>query len=147
MAPDDGANIPNAGLPGASLDAEYVRRKKLREDRIRNKHPKIGGLLLALSSEPASTTAFAAGAAGERATAAQLEKSCADSVLFLHNRRLSSTSRRGDIDHIAIAPSGVGHRLKRYKDKRSKFDAAAGMRTIGNHCLSVGVTARNSWEA
>ncbi|MDP3972555.1 MAG: nuclease-related domain-containing protein [Candidatus Nanopelagicales bacterium] len=119
MATDDGPSVPDAGLPGASLDAEYMRRKQLREDRIRAKHPKIGGLVVALSGEPASTTAFATGAAGERATATQLEKSCADSVLFLHHRRLSGSSRRGDIDHIAIAPSGIWViDSKRYKDKK-----------------------------
>lgn len=120
MATDDEPSVPDAGIPGASLDAEYMRRKQLREDRIRRtKHPKIGGLVLALSSEPASTTAFAAGAAGERATATQLEKSCAESVLFLHNRRLNASSRRGDIDHIAITPSGIWViDSKRYKDKK-----------------------------
>ncbi len=104
---------------GASLDAEYVKRKNAREKRIRGKHPRLGGLILAVSSEPSTTTAFATGAAGERATAAWLEKSCGDQVLFLHNRRLSRTSRRGDIDHIAIAPSGVWViDSKHYKGKK-----------------------------
>ena len=111
--------VLETGLPGASLDAEYARRKQVREDRIRGKHPRIGGLLLALSGEPASTTAFATGAAGERATASQLEKSCAGSALFLHNRRLSRSSRRGDIDHIAITASGIWViDSKRYGDKK-----------------------------
>lgn len=109
---------PHLGA-GASLDAEYLKRKHAREKRIRDKHPRLGGLILAISKEPSSTTAFATGAAGERATAMWLEKSCGSQVLFLHNRRLSTNNRRGDIDHIAIAPSGVWViDSKNYKGKK-----------------------------
>jgi hypothetical protein len=40
------------GTPGASARREFDRRRANREQRIRNKHPKIGGLLSALSDEP-----------------------------------------------------------------------------------------------
>jgi len=93
------------GAPGASLDREYQRRKDAREARIRASHPRIGGL--ALTDQPQSTTAFATGATGEQRLAARLEKDCGDQVLFLHNRKLGGNRRDGDIDHIAIAPSGV----------------------------------------
>lgn len=61
-------------LPGASLDWEYQRRSQARETRVKAKHPKIGGLLLALTDVPASTRSFAIGAEGERMIAARLEK-------------------------------------------------------------------------
>lgn len=95
------------GAPGASLDREYYRRKDARDARVRSNHPHIGGLVLALSHQPQSTTAFATGATGERRLAARLEHDCANEVLFLHNRKLGRSRRDGDIDHIAIAPSGV----------------------------------------
>ena len=49
---------------------------------------------------------FAKGAEGERLVARMLEEKCPD-VLFLHNRQRGSRARDGDIDHIAVAPSGV----------------------------------------
>lgn len=95
------------GTPGGSLEREYVRRRKAREDRFRGRFPRAGGLLLALTGEPESTKAFARGAEGERRLAARLEQLCGEEVLFLHNRRRGRSSRSGDIDHIAVAASGV----------------------------------------
>lgn len=94
-------------LPGASLDREYERRRQGREDRMRSRFPRIGGALLAMSSEPASTRAFKIGAEGERTAAARLEKLCDGEALFLHNRRRGASARSGDIDHIAVTASGV----------------------------------------
>ena len=81
--------------PGASLQREYAKRVAARDKRIRERHPRTGGLLLALTDEPASTRVFAQGAEGERRLAAKLEKGC-DDVLFLHNRRLGPSARSGD---------------------------------------------------
>ncbi|MEZ5095654.1 MAG: nuclease-related domain-containing protein [Nocardioides sp.] len=92
--------------PGASLEREYAKRVAARDQRVRERHPRLGGFLLAVTSEPASTRVFAQGAEGERRVAAKLEQGCTD-VLFLHNRRLGPTSRSGDLDHLAVAPSGV----------------------------------------
>ena len=92
--------------PGASLEREYAKRVAARDQRVRERHPRLGGFLLAVTSEPASTRVFSQGAEGERRVAARLEKGC-DEVLFLHNRRLGPTARSGDIDHLAVAPSGV----------------------------------------
>lgn len=104
------AHLPDrpveVGVPGASLAREYHRCKDAREADIRARHTNACGLILALSDEPASTAAFAAGAAGERAVTARLEKVAGDQVLFLHNRRLGRGRRDGDVDHIAIAPWG-----------------------------------------
>lgn len=99
--------VIDVGTPGASLRQEHERRHDKREAQIRGAHPKLGGLILALSSDPASTTAFAKGAAGEEALAASLEKDCGKQVLFLHNRLLGPGRRDGDVDHLAVAPSGV----------------------------------------
>jgi hypothetical protein len=96
-----------ASAAGGSLQRTYEARRATREAAARSAHPRLGGLLLAVSREPSSTAAFARGAAGERRLAAELEESCATRVLFLHNRRLGAGRQGGDLDHVAIAPAGV----------------------------------------
>lgn len=94
------------GTPGASAKAEHERRRRARERRTREAHPHIGGLLLALGDAPQSERAWAQGSAGEERLAAALGKRCRDTpVRFLHDRRVPGT--RANIDHLAIAPSGV----------------------------------------
>ncbi len=95
-----------SGQAGASLEREYERRKRNRERRTRDAHPHIGGLLLAMRGTPQHEFAFHQGAVAERAVADSLGKRTAGSpVITLHNRRMPGG--RGDIDHIAIAPTGV----------------------------------------
>lgn len=94
-----------SGAAGGSAQAEYERRKSRREARIRTSHPRIGGLLLAMTSEPKSTTVWASGAEGERRVAARLVELCGDDVLLLHDRRIPLS--RANIDHIAVGPAGV----------------------------------------
>ena len=99
--------VVDGGVPGASLAREYARRRQAREDRVRGRFPRIGGFLLAVTEEPASTRVFSQGAAGEQRVAQRIEKVCGAQVLMLHNRRLGTTARSGDIDHVAVTPSGV----------------------------------------
>ena len=62
--------------------------------------------MLALSEAPQHETAFHRGALGEKAVAESLERRTADSpTIFLHSRRMPGG--RGDIDHVAVAPTGV----------------------------------------
>jgi Nuclease-related domain len=102
----DGSGDRASSAAGASLRREHGRRTAARDARIRAEHPRVGGFILALTDEPASTRAFAVGARGEEKVAAVLHKHAGQTVLLLHNRRLGS-SRRGDIDHLAVAPSGI----------------------------------------
>ncbi len=82
---------------------------------MRERHPRLGNLLLRFQPAPTSETAWDTGAAGEEALAAHLAKACPD-VLVLHDRRIPG--RRTNIDHIAVAPSGVFViDAKRYKGK------------------------------
>jgi hypothetical protein len=106
FAPESYDGELERGEPGASLQREYERRKSHRETRVREAHPRIGGLLLALGSAPQSETAFSVGAAGERELAELLERrTAAGPAVLLHNRRMPKA--HGDIDHLATAPSGV----------------------------------------
>lgn len=104
---------PPTGVAGASARREHERRKNAREQRIRARHPKLGGLILALSDDPQSTEAWQRGAIGEELLAERL-KELPDTVRMLHDRRIPGT--RGNIDHIAVSTSGVWViDAKRYK--------------------------------
>ena len=80
------------------------------QQQIRQQHPRLGGLLLALSNEPTSTRVWAQGAAGERAVAAKLDALVGEHVAALLDRRLrrrDGSLSKANIDHIAVTPSGV----------------------------------------
>ncbi len=53
-----------AGIPGASARRKFERRSARREEQIRTAHPKIGGLIHALTEDPQSTRAWDVGAIG-----------------------------------------------------------------------------------
>lgn len=94
------------GRAGASALREYERRRRNRESRTRAAHPIIGGALVALRAAPPQERAFERGAEGERAVAESLGRllSGGDTAI-LHDRRMPGG--RGNIDHLAVAPSGV----------------------------------------
>ena len=102
---DDSA-MPDRGTAGASAGREHERRRTKRETRVRNAHPHIGGLLLWLTDEPQHQRAFKTGQLGEVAVGESLEKRTAEGpAVILHDRRMPLG--RGNIDHIAVAPTGV----------------------------------------
>lgn len=71
--------------------------------------------MLKLGDEPQRERAWRDGAMGEEAVASHLAKTCPD-VVVLHDRRMPRS--RANIDHIAIAPSGVFViDAKRYRGK------------------------------
>jgi hypothetical protein len=94
-----------SGTPGASARREFERRKALREQRIRDKHPRLGGLINALSDEPQSTTAWEKGAGGEERLGKRLNELSSDRLRVLHDRRIPGS--RANIDHLAVTPTGV----------------------------------------
>lgn len=106
------------GTAGSSARREDERRTAKREARIRKARPRIGGLILALSDGPQSTTAWQRGARGEELLGTRLDGLAAHGVRLLHDRRIPRT--RANIDHIAVAPTGV-HVIdaKRYKGRPS----------------------------
>ena len=103
------------GTAGASGRREHERRRANRESRVRERHPRIGGLLLRLQDAPAHEKAWETGAAGEEALAKSLHKRF-PGVPILHDRAMPGS--RANIDHLAVAPSGVYViDVKRYKGK------------------------------
>ncbi len=94
------------GQAGASAAREHERRRDHREQRTRERHPRVGGLLLLLRDGPQHETAWQRGAAGERAVGESLEKRVTDGiVVLLHDRGMPRS--RANVDHLAVAPSGV----------------------------------------
>ena len=76
-------DVVEPGTAGASARREFERRKAKREERIRAKHPKLGGLILALSDERQSTTAWDTGAAGEERLGKGLDRLASDTLRLL----------------------------------------------------------------
>ena len=93
------------GIAGGSARREYERRKARRDQRVRAKHPKLGGLLLAISDEPQSTAAWDIGALGEERLGKGLDALGSDTLRLLHDRRIPGS--RANIDHLAVTASGV----------------------------------------
>lgn len=129
--------MPFAGVGGGSARREYERRKQAREQRIRTKHPRIGGLILAISDEPQTTKAWDTGAKGEEMLAASLNKLFDQHVLVLHDRRIPKS--KANIDHIAVTPTGVYViDAKRYRDKRPHLRVDGGLFRPRTETLIVG---------
>ncbi|MCL3818973.1 nuclease-related domain-containing protein [Aeromicrobium wangtongii] len=80
--------VVDPGTPGASARREFDRRRASRERQIRKKHPKIGGLIHALSDEPQSTAAWDKGAVGEERLGNRLNALSSDRLRVLHDGRL-----------------------------------------------------------
>jgi hypothetical protein len=97
--------VVDPGTAGASARREFERRKTAREERIRAKHPKLGGLILAISEDPQSTTAWNTGALGEEKLGGGLNSLAGDTIRLLHDRRLPRS--KANIDHLAVTPTGV----------------------------------------
>lgn len=94
------------GRPGAGAHREYRRRRDNREARVRQRHPHIGGLLLALAGSPQHERAFERGRLGEETVARSLERRLARGpAVLLHDRRMPHSY--ANIDHLAVAPRGV----------------------------------------
>lgn len=113
------------GTAGASARREHERRRDARERSIRTAHPKLGGLILALTDDPQSTRAWQSGAIGEELLAARLVD-LPDTFRILHDRRIPGT--RANIDHIAIGPNGIWViDAKRYRSKRPSLEVTGGL--------------------
>lgn len=102
---DRAAEDVDSGVPGASARREFERRHARREERVRSKHKRLGGVILALSDDPQSTRAWDTGAVGEERLGARLNELAGASLRVLHDRRIPRST--ANIDHLAIAPTGV----------------------------------------
>lgn len=135
------ASAAEPDVAGASARREYERRKAKREERVRAKHPKLGGLILALSDDPQSTKAWNTGAIGEEQLGRRLDELASESVRVLHDRRIPGT--RANIDHIAITSTGVYViDAKRYVNQRPSLRIEGGLLRPRVEKLMVGTRDR-----
>ena len=126
-----------AGVAGASAQREYEQRKNGRETRIREAHPRMGGLILALSDDPQSTKAWATGAQGEERLGRQLDGLVRAGVHVLHDRRIPPS--RANIDHIVVCPSGVFViDAKKYQGQRPSLRIEGGWIRARTETLIIG---------
>lgn len=131
------ASKPDAGIAGASARREFERRHTKREERIRKKHPRIGGFLLAITDDPQSTTAWDSGALGEERLGQRLNELASETVRVLHDRRIPGT--RANIDHLAVTPTGVYViDAKRYVNKRPSLKVEGGLLRPRTEKLLIG---------
>jgi len=93
------------GTAGGSARHKYERLHQAREDRIDRQWGRLSGVVKFLSDDPQSTRAWAKGSEGERRLAAHLLRTVGDRAVLLHDRKVPRT--RGNIDHLAVAASGV----------------------------------------
>jgi hypothetical protein len=94
-----------AGMAGGSARNKYERLHQAREERIDRQWGRLSGFVKFLSDDPQSTRAWARGSEGERRLAAHLLRTVGDRSVLLHDRKVPRT--RGNIDHLAVAASGV----------------------------------------
>lgn len=137
MRAADTKPAPIPGAAGASARREFERRQDRRQERIRTKHPRLGGLILALSDDPQSTTAWNSGALGEERLGHGLNARASDTVRLLHDRRVPDT--RANIDHLAVTPAGIlVIDAKRYVGKRPALTVEGGLLRPRVEKLTVG---------
>lgn len=120
--PADPFAVPqiSSSSPGASARREYERRSTRRQMQVRKDHPMLGGLILAATAEPSSTTAWSKGAHGERRLGVMLDS--LPNVWVLHDRRIPRS--RANTDHLVVAASGVWViDAKRYKGRIERRQA------------------------
>lgn len=128
--------VVEIGIAGASARREWERRHAAREERVRARAPRIGGLLLKIFDDPSHTTVWATGAKGEEAVAASIEKCHGPLCLPLHDRGVPRS--RANIDHIVVTANGVFViDAKRYVDQRPT-KVTVGRRSERREVLYVG---------
>jgi hypothetical protein len=137
LSPREALGDVVTGVAGASARREYLRRKDNRETRIRDRHPVLGGVILALSEDPQSTRAWSAGAHGEEVLGRRLDNLVGQGAHVLHDRRIPQS--RANIDHMVVSSAGVFViDAKRYKDKKIALRVEGGLIRARTETLTVG---------
>lgn len=93
------------GVAGRSAQEEYERRHGKEQERLEQRWGRLAGVAKVLHEDAQSTTAWAKGASGELRVANFLDEVVGGHGVVLNDRRVPGT--RGNIDHLAVVPSGV----------------------------------------
>jgi hypothetical protein len=92
-------------MAGAGAAREYARRRATDKAAMKARWGILAPIVEQFTGPRQSTHAWARGAAGEERLAAYLERELGDEAILLHDRRIPDS--KANIDHIAVAPSGV----------------------------------------
>lgn len=92
-------------VAGASARREHQRRKLNREAKVRQRFGRVTPLVLALTAEPQTTSAWQKGAQGEEIVGAMLDSLAGKHVHVLHDRQMPGS--KANIDHLVITGFGV----------------------------------------
>ena len=108
--------LHSLGTPGAGARREHGRRLDRHQTRVRTAHPRLGGLILALSDDPQHVRAWQTGAVGEEEFGRRLSGVAGPNLKVMHDRKLPRSS--ANIDHLAVTTEAVWVLdAKRYKGK------------------------------
>lgn len=121
LSPEVTEDVIDRGRAGGSAAREWQRRHDKREQAVRDRYGRLSGVVLAVTTDPHSTAAWAYGANGERLLGGMLDPLRDDGMAVLHDRRIPGS--RANIDHLVIAPWGVFIiDAKNYKGRVEKRD-------------------------
>lgn len=133
----------STGVAGSSARREHERRVAKREERIRKKHPRLGGLILAVSDDPQTTRAWATGAVGEERLGRRLDAAAGPLVRVLHDRGIPGS--RANLDHLVVCPTGLFVvDAKRYKGRPHRIVEGGLSHRARRSCSSAAATAPSS---
>lgn len=134
----------DVGTPGASARREHERRHQRREESIRTKHPRLGGLILELTDAPQTTKAWQTGALGEERLGAKLNELSNDTLRLLHDRRIPGS--RANIDHVAITQTGIWSIDAKKYNGRPHLKVEGGLLRARTERLLVGTRDCPRWS-
>jgi hypothetical protein len=135
----------NRGRAGGSAAREWRTRHDRREQAMRSRYGKLGGLVLALTEDPHSTAAWAYGANGERALGKLLDPLREEGIGVLHDRRIPGS--RTNIDHIVVAPGACSSSTPRTIKGASRNATAAASSQPTTASTSAAATRLRSLRA
>jgi hypothetical protein len=108
--------VHSLGIAGAGARREHARRLDRHQTRVRTAHPRLGGLILALSDDPQHVRAWQTGAVGEEEFGRRLSGCAGPALKVLHDRKLPGSS--ANVDHLAVTAQSVWILdAKRYKGR------------------------------
>lgn len=108
--------VHTLGVAGAGARREHEKRTTRHQTRVRTKHPRLGGLILALNDDPSHVRAWQTGAVGEESFGRALSGIASENLKVLHDRKVPRSA--ANIDHIAVTSKTVWLLdSKRYKGK------------------------------
>jgi hypothetical protein len=108
--------LHSLGTPGAGARREHARRQERHHTKVKTAHPRLGGLILALSDDPQHVRAWQTGAVGEEEFGRRLSGSAGPQLKVLHDRKVPRSA--ANIDHLAVTTAGIWVLdAKRYKGR------------------------------